>query len=187
VKRWLLAALVLLLPWGARAEISYQALARLALAPEFLQGSFTQEKYLGALDATLVSTGEFTYQRGKSIRWAILEPVQSELILTPSSISSRQGQQLTMQLDASSNPVARVIGEIFFAVLTTQWEKLAPYFELSGTIDGQRWQAVLLPVDPAVRQLFSRIELSGARLLDEIVLHETNGDRTTIRLFDQHQ
>ena len=187
MKRWFFAALVLLLPWCARAEISYQQLAQFSLAPEFLQGSFTQEKYLGSLDATLISTGEFTYQRGKSIRWAILEPIQSDLVMTPLSISSRQGQQVLMQLDAGDNPVAKVIGEIFFAVLTSEWKQLAPYFDLSGEIDGQQWHAVLTPVDQAVRQVLSRIELKGAELLEEIVLHETNGDRTTIRLVNQRK
>jgi hypothetical protein len=185
VKQWFFSAFVLLLPWVAQAEISYDRLAQFSLTPEYLQGSFSQEKYLGALDATLISTGAFTYQRGKSIRWEILEPIQSDLVTTPTSISSKQGHQELMRLDASNNPVARVIGEIFFAVLTTEWEKLAPYFDLSGAIDGHQWHVVLLPVDQAVEQVFSRIELKGMELLEEIVLHEKSGDRTTIRLVNQ--
>jgi hypothetical protein len=180
--RWFFSAFALLFSWVAQADISYERLAQLSLTPEFLEGSFSQEKYLGALDATLISTGAFTYQRGKSIRWEILQPIQSELVMTPTSISSKQDNQEMMRLDASHNPATRVIGEIFFAVLTTEWGKLAPYFELSGVIDGQQWHAVLLPIDQAVAQVFSRIELKGLELLEEIVLHEINGDRTTIRL-----
>lgn len=187
MKQWFFSAFVLLLPWVAQAEISYDRLAQFSLTPEYLQGGFIQEKYLAALDATLISTGVFTYQRGKSIRWEILQPIQSELVMTPTSISSTQGHRELMHLDASNNPVARVIGEIFFAVLTTQWEKLAPHFDLSGEIDGQQWHAVLLPIDQAVEQLFSRIELTGMGLLEEIILHEKNGDRTTIRLVNQRE
>ena len=180
--RWFFSAFALLLPWVAQADISYERLAQLSLTPEFLEGSFSQEKYLGALDATLISTGAFTYQRGKSIRWEILQPIQSELVMTPTSISSKQDNQELMHLDTSNNPVARIIGDIFFTVLTTEWEKLAPYFELSGAIDGQKWHAVLLPIDQSVMQVFSRIELKGLELLEEIVLHEKGGNRTTIRL-----
>lgn len=183
--RWFFSAFALLFPWVVQADISFERLAQLSLKPEFLEGSFSQEKYLGALDATLISTGAFTYQRGKSIRWEILQPIQSELMMTPTVISSKQDNQELIRLDASNNPVARIIGDIFFAVLTTEWGKLAPYFELSGAIDGQKWHVILLPIDQDVARLFSRIELKGLELLEEIILYEKSGDRTTIRLVSQ--
>jgi hypothetical protein len=185
VKRWFFSAFLLLLPTLVQSEISYGQLTQFSLSPEVLEGSFRQEKYLVALDATLISTGVFTYQRGKSIRWEILEPIQSLMMMTPTAVSTKQGDQELMRLDANSNPVAGVIGEIFFAVLTSDWEKLAPYFALSGTNEGQQWHAVLLPLDQTVAQAFSRIELKGKELLEEIVLHEKSGDRTTIRLVNQ--
>ena len=76
----------------------------------------------------------FIYQRDKSIRWEILEPIHSELLMTPSAISSKADNRELMRLDANSNPVAQVISEIFFAVLTADWEKLSPYFELSACL-----------------------------------------------------
>lgn len=185
MSRWFFSAFVLLLPTVVQAEINYDQLAQFSLTPEILEGSFSQEKYLGALDATLISTGVFSYHRGKSIRWEILEPIHSELMMTPTAVSSKQGNQELMRLDVNNNPVARVIGEIFFAVLTADWAKLSPYFELSGTIEGQQWHAILLPLDQTVAQIFSRIELKGLELLEEIVLHEISGDRTTIRLVNQ--
>ena len=185
MKRRLFSALVLFFPWAAQAEISYARLAQLVQTPEVLEGSFSQVKYLGSLDATLVSSGKFTYQRGKSLRWEILQPIENKLLITPTSISSQQGNRELMNLDAENNPVARVIAEIFFAVLTAEWEKLAPYFELSGSIDGEQWHVVLLPTDQAVAQVFSRVELKGLDLLEEIVLHEVSGDRTMIELVNQ--
>jgi hypothetical protein len=185
VKRWILSAFLLLLPPLVQSEISYGQLAQFSLTPETLDGSFHQEKYLAALDATLISSGVFTYHRNKSIRWEILEPIHSLLTLTPTAVISKQGDEELVRLDASNNPVARIVGEIFFAVLTSDWEKLAPYFELSGTVEGQQWHAVLLPIDQTVAQAFGRIELKGQKLLEEIVLHEKAGDRTTIRLVNQ--
>ena len=147
MKKWFLGAFVLLLPTVVQAEISYDQLVQLLLQPEVLEGSFSQEKYLGALDTTLISTGVFTYYRGKSIRWEILQPIQSELMITPAAVSSKQGNQELIHQDMNNNPVARVIGEIFFAVLTVDSAKLAPYFELSGSIEEQQWHAILLPLD----------------------------------------
>ena len=185
MKRWFFSAFVLLLPQAIQAEISYEQLAQFSLTPEILEGSFNQEKYIATLDATLISTGVFTYQRDKSIRWEILEPIHSELLMTPSAINSKADNRELMRLDANSNPVAQVISEIFFAVLTADWEKLSPYFELSVTVEGAQWHAVLLPLDQAVAQVFSRVELKGQTLLEEIVLHEKSGDRTTIHLVNQ--
>lgn len=185
MKRYLLGLIFLILPLNAGAEITFAQLAKISMTPEKLEGQFSQEKYLSALNAGLVSTGVFNYQRGKSIRWEILEPIQNKLIMTPSGIIGLQNDSELLQFDASINPTAAVLGEIFFAVLTAEWEKLAEFFELSGSIEGNRWHAVLVPLDRTVMQVFSRIELKGKALLEEIILHEANGDRTTIRLNSQ--
>ena len=185
MKRWLATALMLFLPWVAQAEISFARIAQLALAPAVMAGSFNQEKYLASLDATLASNGIFTYQRGKSLRWEILQPIKNELLITPDSIRNRQGDQELMSLDSENNPATRTIAAIFFAVLTADWEKLEPYFELSGSIDEQRWQVILLPTDEVVAQVFSRIELKGEKLLEQVLLFESSGDRTLINLVNQ--
>ena len=185
MKRRFLCALVLMFPLTVQAEITFTQLAQISTTPEILQGRFSQEKYLGALDAALISTGVFTYQRGKSIRWEILQPIQNELVMTPTTITNRQGDDELLRLDMGANPTAAVIGEIFFSVLTAEWEKLSGYFELSGEIEGQQWHAVLVPLDQTIGQIFSRIELKGESLLRVIILHENSGDRTTIRLDNQ--
>jgi predicted exporter len=69
-----------------------------------------------------------------------------------------------------------------FVLLGAQWERLEKYFELSGNIEGQQWQAVLTPRDAIVGQLFNRVELQGAGLLELVVLHEAGGDITRIYL-----
>ena len=185
MKRYFLSALVLIFPLAVQAEITFTQLAQISATPEVLQGRFSQEKYLGALDAALISTGVFTYQRGKSIRWEILQPIQNELVMTPTTITNKQGNDELLRLDMGANPTAAVMGEIFFSVLTAEWEKLSDHFELSGEIEGQQWHAVLVPLDQAIGQIFSRIELKGENLLRVIILHENSGDRTTIRLDNQ--
>ena len=185
MKRRFLSALVLIFPLAVHAEITFTSLAQISATPEVLQGRFSQEKYLGALDAALISTGVFTYQRGKSIRWEILQPIQNELVMTPTTITNKQGNDELLRLDMGANPTAAVIGELFFSVLTAEWEKLSDYFELSGEIEGQQWHAVLVPLDQTIGQIFSRIELKGESLLRVIILHENSGDRTTIRLDNQ--
>jgi len=182
VKRYFLSALVMMCPLALQADITFTQLAQISTTPENLQGRFSQEKYLAALDVSLMSTGVFTYQRGKSIRWEILEPIQNELVITPSTIINQQGNDELLRLDMDTNPTAAVMGKVFFSVLTAEWAQLSDYFELSGEIEGQQWRAVLVPVDQTIIQMFSRIELEGGSLLRVIILQENSGDRTTIRL-----
>ena len=185
VKRYFLSILVLIFPFVANAGITYSQLALVSTTPENLEGRFSQEKYLGALDATLVSTGVFSYQRDKSIRWQTLEPIRNELVMTPTTITSKSDDGELLRLDQGSNPTAAALGKIFFSVLTAEWEVLSDYFELSGEIDGQQWHAILVPTEQTVKQVFSRIELKGEIILREIILYEKGGDRTTIRLDKQ--
>jgi hypothetical protein len=177
-----LPILLTLSPLAALADISFARLAQIASSPDQLQGRFRQQKYLGAVDASLLSSGRFSYRRDESIRWEILEPIRNELVITPSGLSSRQGDNELMRIDADSNPGAAILGEIMFAVLSAEWSRLEQYFELSGEIDGQQWHARLQPRDAAIGQIFSRVELRGAELLRVIVLYERGGDRTTIQL-----
>ena len=182
---YIFGVFVLIFPFTANAEITFSQLTRISMTPEMLEGHFSQEKYLSALDATLKSTGVFTYQRSESIHWKILEPIQNELVISPVAITSKQADGEWLRLEVGLNPTAVVLGEIFFSVLTAEWEVLADYFELSGKIEGQEWHAVLVPIDQSVMQVFSRIELKGGILLREIILFENGGDRTTIHLDKQ--
>jgi len=187
VKQYFLRLFILILPFSVNAEITFSQLAQISTTLESLEGRFIQEKYLSALDATLISTGVFNYQRGKSMRWEILEPIRNELLMTPDTITNMQGDKELLLLDAGPNPVAVVLAQVFFSVLTADWKNLSDYFELSGEIKGQQWQAVLVPLDQAIRQVFSRVDLKGESLLEEIILYENSGDITTIRLNNQNE
>ena len=169
-----------LLPYTAMAGLSFKQLESITENPPELEGRFVQEKYLTALDASLQSSGTFSYQRGKVIRWQTLKPIKSEMLVTPTSISSNQDGQVLMQLDAQLNPAAILYNEIFFSVLTADWVKLSKYFKLSGNVDDGRWNVKLMPVDNELKKVVSRVDLKGEALIHEIILYESNGDQTTI-------
>ena len=180
MRRYLIAILLLLSPVVAYADLTYKQLEDVSKTPENLEGRFTQEKYLAALDAALPSSGVFSYQRGKSIRWETLKPIQNELVMTPTSIVNKQGDNELMRMEMKSNPVVTLFNEIFFSVLTAEWEKLSVYFKLSGEIKAGQWKAELIPIDELVKQAVTRVELKGDELVREIILYENAGDRTTI-------
>lgn len=180
MRLYLLVALVCFMPATAYADLTFEQLSNLSETPDNLEGRFTQEKYLAALDTVLLSSGVFNYQRGVSIRWETLKPIQNELLMTPASISNKQGGREFMRMDKASNPVVALLNEIFFSVLTAEWEKLSAHFMLSGNMQDRNWHAELVPLDKTVKQVVSRVELKGDVLVRDIILHESSGDRTAI-------
>lgn len=166
--------------FSAAQGLTYAQLEQLTDSPAHLEGHFRQQKYLSSMDISLASHGVFEYQRGESIRWQIQEPIQNELLVTPTAIVSRQGDQNLLQLGAESNPAVSAFSGIFFSVLTADWGKLAEYFELSGRVDGDQWQANLLPLNDSIAQLVTSVTLKGDGLLREVILNEIGGDTTTI-------
>lgn len=180
MRLYLPVILLCLSPFAARADLSFDQLASISKNSSSLEGRFTQEKYLAALDTSLGSSGIFSYQRGKSVRWETLKPIQSEMLMTPTSISNMQGGQELMRMETESSLAVALFNEIFFSVLTAEWGKLSAYFKLSGNIEGGQWHAELVPVDKTVKQVVRRVELKGDALVREIILYESGGDRTTI-------
>ena len=176
-----LAAALLLSP-AVRADISFEQLAQITSTPQHHRGNFEQEKYLAAVDTSLRSSGRFDFERGKSIRWQILHPIESELLMTPEGITSRAGDETLLEIDARDQPAVAALGEVFFAVLTSDWKTLENWVELGGSIEGRSWHAILTPKSEAAAAVFDRLELFGGELLETIILHESGGNRTTIRL-----
>jgi len=185
--RWLILLLCVGLPVVSQAATDYKQLESLTSAPESLHGQFTQVKFVQALDARFESTGRFDYQRGSSIRWHTLTPIDNLLTLTPRTISNQQGDTVLSSLDSQNNPVVTIFSDIFFGVMTAQWQTLAEYFEMDVQGSTHRWTVVLHPIDKSVEQVVTRVELSGDELLREVVLFEAAGDRTQITFIELQQ
>lgn len=192
MRRYLLTSLLLLLSFSPISrsstensvdtgnEISFEQLGSVSAAPEYLKGDFKQEKYLQAIEVSLLSTGQFEYSRNESISWITQHPIQNTLTMTPTSIINQQEGQALVELNTETNPAVAVLSDILFSVLTAEWERLSTYFELQGSFEGQQWQAALQPTDRSVAQFISHVELTGDHLLRTIILFEKGGDRTTI-------
>ena len=163
------------------ADITYERMAELTDSPAELSGSFKQQKYLSDFETHINSSGEFHYQRDQAIQWNTLSPIKNELQLTPDGITSKQGKKQLSALKSADHQAIKQINDIFFAVLTAQWDQLANYFELSGQETDGAWQITLTPKHASLQQGFQRLELSGDRLLRQAKMIEKNGDSTHIR------
>lgn len=172
---------LLLLSCGVLAQpLSPEQLAQLTDNPERLQGRFMQQKYLDVFDTRLTSRGRFDYQRSGQIRWLTEAPVQSELIMTRASIINRQAGQELIRMDTQSQPAAKIMSDIFFAVMASDWSLLSGYFSMQGELHAEGWVAHLTPLQADMATHIGAVDLSGSQFLERVVMHEANGDRTTI-------
>ena len=59
------------------------------------KGTFVQRKILKDVDVTLVSTGTWTFEKGKTFTWRTLKPVPSVFTATPTNYTFSAGGRTT--------------------------------------------------------------------------------------------
>lgn len=150
--------------------------------PEWLRGEFTQTKKVAGFAKPLLSRGDFVLARGRGVLWRTAKPFASELRLTRDEIRATQGGQTSMRLEASREPVVRVINTLMFALLNGDVSGLTDLFELSGSVKGAGWQLSLTPKPGALQQVLRKVELEGDGFVRRIQLFEANGDESLIQL-----
>lgn len=143
-----------------------------------LRGHFTQRKFLPELPKPLVAEGSFLFVRDRGIVWRTLKPFPSELIITRDALIQRQGSQ-TLRIAADQQPAIQMVGRIFFAVFSLDLNALDALFRLYGT-GGNPWQLGLKPRQAEIT--LREIEIRGAAQVEEVLMRESGGDRTEIRI-----
>ena len=180
MSKYVLLIFLLFVSLPSWAELNLSKLSKIAPSADYLSGNFVQQKYLADLDAEITSSGLFSYQRGQSIHWETLKPIQNILLMTPQSITNSQNGREIMSLKADTNPVVKLLSTIFFSVLTADWQSLAQHFELTGSVTANHWSVQLTPKDENLLLVIKQVNLEGAALLKKATFFEHNGDRTTI-------
>lgn len=185
IGRLLLILLISLPAWCSAADFSqFKALTE---TPDILRGQFVQSKYISALETELESSGTFAYHRGTSIEWRTLMPIENILTLTPTRMVTSQGDKEFSRLESDGNPAVAIFSNIFFGVMTAEWEQLAEYFSMRLELDGAHWLVTLLPKNSTIEQVVMKVELRGDKWLRDVRVYEAGSDLTHIRFIDLQQ
>lgn len=176
--RVLLLSFVLLCAGRAQAFDLAQLSAQLA-APALVRGPFVQEKHLLGLPQPLTSKGQFVLSGEFGLLWFLRSPLLQDYRINASGIARRTPQGWLQQ---PGQDVAAQQSRLFLAVLKGDHRGLAADFDLHLQGDAAAWQLQLLPRSLLLKQIFSRIQIHGGALVEGIELHETQGDRTVLRL-----
>ncbi|MBB1518144.1 outer membrane lipoprotein carrier protein LolA [Aquipseudomonas guryensis] len=177
LRRCLGLLLLVLMPTAQAFDLD-QLGAQLA-KPAVVRGPFIQEKHLRALPQPLTSQGEFVLSRDAGLLWQLRSPLTQDYRIDAAGIARRtpQGWQLQPGQD-----VAAQQSRLFLAVLKGDHSGLARDFELQLSGSSAAWQLTLIPHSLLLKQIFSSIRIDGGALVERIELHETQGDRTLMRM-----
>jgi hypothetical protein len=174
--------------WAAEAApaLLTQVRQRLADAP-VLRGEFEQRKALKGFKNPLVSRGDYLVAHERGVVWRTREPFASSLVVTRERMVSRRADgQVSSQMNASDEPALRAINEMLFALMAADLQTLSQRFRIEGELKGtDAWSLGLVPRDAALAQWVTRIDLEGARFVNQVKLSEALGDVTVIRFSAQ--
>lgn len=177
----LLAALLVLLSSPMAMAFDLADLQKQLSAPAVVSGNFVQEKHLRALAQPLTSQGRFVLARDHGLLWLLRTPLRQDYRIDASGIARRDpgGWQPLPSQSAGAQQ-----NRLFFAVLQGDSSGLQRDFELSLRGDAEHWQLRLTPRSMLLKQIFTRIDITGGRFVERIVLAETQGDSTVLRMQD---
>src|SRR5450830_1306316 len=148
--------------------------------PQQLCGRFDQSKQLAGMKKALASNGRFCVVAGKGVLWRTLQPFPNTLRLTRDEIVHFQGERVAMRLDAKTEPVVKMINSVLFSLLGGDLAQLETLFDVDGTVGADRWDVTLKAKEPALAKAIGTIRLDGGKYVDNIVISEASGDRTSI-------
>lgn len=144
-----------------------------------VRGPLIQEKHLRALPQPLTSSGTFVLAADAGLLWKLEKPLKQDYRIDANGIAKRTADGWQMQ---PGRDVAAQQSKLFLDVLKGNHSGLARNFDLQLSGDAKAWTLALTPTSLLLKQVFSRIDISGGELVERIELHETQGDRTLMRM-----
>lgn len=155
-----------------------QLAAQLSSVP-LVHGKFVQEKHLRGLPKPLLSEGRFVLARARGLLWLMETPVKQDYRIVPNGIEQRtpDGWKAIRQQAGLAQQ-----SRLFTAVLQGDRTALERDFTISLGKPATGWQLDLAPKSELLKQIFTRITITGAQYVERIEMNETQGDRTVVRM-----
>jgi outer membrane lipoprotein-sorting protein len=139
----------------------WEGIRKAAATVKTIETSFVQTKTLKILNKPLVSRGVMAYRRPNDLRWEYQSPLQTLLIVRRGSAQRllKHGQEWVTDSSAKLEAMKVVLGEINlwlegnFAASKTFKPELRP------ASAGQPAHVELVPIDPSLAKIISRIAI----------------------------
>lgn len=134
-----------------------------------IRGEFVQSKKIRNFKNALVSYGNFSIINNE-LFWDITKPVISNVKITSEGIFMLQNGvwvQTSQNYDRG----------MFLSIIKLDFEALRDNFEFDIKGDMYAWNLMLLPKG-LLKNIFRKIEISGGKFVNRVLLVEANGDLT---------
>lgn len=191
---WLVVLLCGLLGFSANAT-QWQAfdessawLSQLSMGQQGqYRASFTQARHLQIMQQPLLSSGEVILKAEQGLIWQQLKPFQQTLVVSAAKVSQYDRDAQAMQMPAVAQQMIQAWAPMMQQVILGQWSALQQRFEvqLAQGSNIEHWQMQLTPREQQMQSALANIELSGGEQLQDIAIHQQNGDVLRIRLQQQ--
>jgi hypothetical protein len=174
-------------------------LAGFASMPGF-EARFEEEKHLALLAVPLRSEGRLFFEPPASLLRRVEAPRIQEILVQKNAIRIREsGREEIIDLSARAEvrPLVEALLWLFSGNRAALEEAFAIKFDTGGTAgaapdaprsesaENARWQLRLTPRHPPLSQLLESLDITGLGLgADRIVIRETAGDRSVMRILE---
>lgn len=167
---------------GAAAEWGVSQLMALLAANAGGRATFVEHKYLAILDAPVVSRGELVYVAPARLERHTVSPRAESMVLDGDALTiTREGR--SHQLRLRDYPEVAAFIATIRGTLGGDRSALERDWSLSVSGGPARWTLHLLPSDPKLAALISRITANGrGGDLQSIEILQADGDRSVMQI-----
>jgi outer membrane lipoprotein-sorting protein len=143
---------------------------------------FVEKKYIALLEKPVVSSGEMTYTAPDRLEKRTLQPKPELMVLDRETLTLERGKQKFV-LRLSDRPEALAFVDSIRGTLSGNRAMLERSYALHLSGTRERWSLSLLPSDPRIAALVSRITVGGTNnIVDSIEYLQADGDRALMSI-----
>ena len=150
---------------------------------------FVERKYLKVLNAPLELRGTLTYSAPGRLEKRTHSPRPETLTLDGDKLTiENHARRESRSLRLQDYPVLRAFVESLRSTLSGDIQALERFYRVELEGGPAQWRLYLVPRDEEMRAVISLIRIGGSRdRLDLIEVHEANGDRSVMKVYEEHR
>jgi hypothetical protein len=170
------ALALLMLAWSdglAAADALASIEVELVRAP-IVRASFRQERTMRVLKRPLATRGQLTAVAGQGVLWRVLEPYEATVLVTAAAARDGGAPGAARARRRAAGPADR----------RSPRARRAVRADTAAPPAAQGWRIVLTPKEEALAAFIAEVEVLGGRFVEQAMISEAGGDRTTIAFAD---
>lgn len=166
---------------NAEVQSFKEEVAKHAEKLQTLSCEFTQTKYMQLMEHEAISEGKLYYRHPDVLKWEYNEPYNYKILFMDGQLYlDDNGRKSATSLKSN-----KLFGKLVSLISGSVNGKLLDdpeNFEVTYSRAGKSIEAVIIPTDPSIKDMFSEIILLFNReyLVDSVKLMEDSGDYTQI-------